>query len=141
MAVTHLELNLVRLLSRCKALAAERCHPGEWGLGLGPGAVHPAAPELMNEYFCKVNFLKGHLEAEKWSSSTEKALANQFLTPGQTTTAKEQTPATKTVHLSELLGTVCSGASSRESPTSPRCCPQHMLSSLEMTVSSGDHCW
>lgn len=53
------------------------------------------------------------------SSSTEKALANQFLAPGRTpTTAKERTPATKTVHLqtkarctgqmrSELLGTVC----------------------------------
>lgn len=52
------------------------------------------------------------------SSSTEKALANQFLAPGRTpTTAKERTPATKTVHLqtkarctgqmrSELLGTV-----------------------------------
>lgn len=48
----------------------------------------------------------------------EKALANQFLAPGRTpTTAKERTPATKTVHLqtkarctgqmrSELLGTV-----------------------------------
>ena len=56
------------------------------------------------------------------SSSTEKALANQFLAPGRTpTTTKERTPATKTVHLqtkarctgkmrSELLGTVCFGA-------------------------------
>lgn len=55
-------------------------------------------------------------------SSTEKALANQFLAPGRTpTTIKERTPATKTVHLqtkarctgkmrSELLGTVCFGA-------------------------------
>lgn len=55
-------------------------------------------------------------------SSSEKALANQFLAPGRTpTTTKERTPATKTVHLqtkarctgrmrSELLGTVCSGA-------------------------------
>ncbi|XP_019368726.1 PREDICTED: vesicle transport protein USE1 [Gavialis gangeticus] len=109
MAATHLELNLVRLLSRCKALVAERCHPG------AAVACCKAAPELMNEYSCKVNFLKGHLEAEKWLSSTEKALANEFLTPGQTTTTKEQTPATKTVDLrmkarctdkmrSELLG-------------------------------------
>ncbi|NWS31874.1 USE1 protein, partial [Polioptila caerulea] len=78
------------------------------------------APELMNEYSRKVDFLKGLLEAEKLSSSTEKALANQFLAPGRTpTTAKERAPATKTVHLqtkarctgqmrSELLGTVCS---------------------------------
>ncbi|KAF2980459.1 hypothetical protein EK904_008358 [Melospiza melodia maxima] len=85
MAATRLELNLMRLLSRCEALAAERRDPEEWRL-------------------------------EK-SSSTEKALANQFLAPGRTpTTAKERTPATKTVHLqtkarctgqmrSELLGT------------------------------------
>ncbi|NWI83602.1 USE1 protein, partial [Dryoscopus gambensis] len=76
------------------------------------------APELLNEYSRKVDFLKGLLEAEKLSSSMEKALANQFLAPGRTpTTAKERTPATKTVHLqtkarctgqmrSELLGTV-----------------------------------
>ncbi|KFP70698.1 Vesicle transport protein USE1, partial [Acanthisitta chloris] len=80
------------------------------------------APELLNEYSRKVDFLKGLLEAEKLTSSTEKALANQFLAPGRTpTTAKERTPATKTVHLqtkarctgqmrSELLGTVCFGA-------------------------------
>ncbi|NXG00726.1 USE1 protein, partial [Sakesphorus luctuosus] len=76
------------------------------------------APEQLNEYSRKVDFLKGLLEAEKLSSPTEKALANQFLAPGRTpTTAKERTPATKTVHLqakarctgqmrSELLGTV-----------------------------------
>ncbi|NXD17082.1 USE1 protein, partial [Nothocercus nigrocapillus] len=80
------------------------------------------APELLNEYSRKVDFLKGLLEAEKLSLSTEKALANQFLAPGRTpTTTKERTPATKTVHLqtkarctgkmrSELLGTVCSAA-------------------------------
>ncbi|KFQ75844.1 Vesicle transport protein USE1, partial [Phaethon lepturus] len=80
------------------------------------------APELLNEYSRKVDFLKGLLEAEKLTSSTEKALANQFLAPGRTpTTTKERTPATKTVHLqtkarctgkmrSELLGTVCFGA-------------------------------
>ncbi|KAM4657798.1 vesicle transport protein USE1 isoform 3-T3 [Amazona ochrocephala] len=85
MAATRLELNLMRLLSRCEALAAERRDPEEWRL-------------------------------EK-PSSTEKALANQFLAPGRTpTTTKERTPATKTVHLqtkarctgkmrSELLGT------------------------------------
>ncbi|NXK91823.1 USE1 protein, partial [Formicarius rufipectus] len=76
------------------------------------------APELLNEYSRKVDFLKGLLEAEKLASSTEKALANQLLAPGRTpTTAKERTPATRTVHLqakarctgqmrTELLGTV-----------------------------------
>lgn len=113
------------------------------------------APEVLNEYSRKVDFLKGMLEAEKLvrcfcllgqgeyqilayalpssvsleghipcpffsqSSSSEKALANQFLAPGRTpTTTKERIPATQTVHLqtkarytgemrSELLGTVC----------------------------------
>uniref|UniRef100_A0A8B9Q4S9 Vesicle transport protein USE1 n=1 Tax=Apteryx owenii TaxID=8824 RepID=A0A8B9Q4S9_APTOW len=132
MAATRLELNLMRLLSRCEALAAERRDPEEWRLekyvaaleemlrGLKKQSSKPA-PELLNEYSRKVDFLKGLLEAEKLSSSTEKALANQFLAPGRTpTTIKERTPATKTVHLqtkarctgkmrSELLGTVCSG--------------------------------
>ncbi|KAM4883770.1 vesicle transport protein USE1 [Sylvia borin] len=128
MAATRLELNLMRLLSRCEALAAERRDPEEWRLEKYVAALEDMlrelkkqsskpAPELLNEYSRKVDFLKGLLEAEKLSSSTEKALANQFLAPGRTpTTAKERTPATKTVHLqtkarctgqmrSELLGT------------------------------------
>ncbi|NXW91785.1 USE1 protein, partial [Alopecoenas beccarii] len=133
MAATRLELNLMRLLSRCEALAAERRDPEEWRLDKYVAALEDMlrelklqsckpAPELLNEYSRKVDFLKGLLEAEKLSSSTEKALANQFLAPGRTpTTTKERTPATKTVHLqtkarctgkmrSELLGTVCFGA-------------------------------
>uniref|UniRef100_H0YQA5 Vesicle transport protein USE1 n=1 Tax=Taeniopygia guttata TaxID=59729 RepID=H0YQA5_TAEGU len=128
MAATRLELNLMRLLSRCEALAAERRDPEEWRLEKYVAALEDMlrelkkqsskpAPELLNEYSRKVDFLKGLLEAEKLSSSMEKALANQFLAPGRTpTTAKERTPATKTVHLqtkarctgqmrSELLGT------------------------------------
>uniref|UniRef100_A0A8C5TNY6 Vesicle transport protein USE1 n=1 Tax=Malurus cyaneus samueli TaxID=2593467 RepID=A0A8C5TNY6_9PASS len=129
MAPTRLELNLMRLLSRCEALAAERRDPEEWRLEKYVAALEDMlrelkkqaskpAPELLNEYSRKVDFLKGLLEAEKLPSSTEKALANQFLAPGRTpTTAKERTPATKTVHLqtkarctgqmrSELLGTI-----------------------------------
>ncbi|NXQ75835.1 USE1 protein, partial [Quiscalus mexicanus] len=93
------------------------------------------APELLNEYSRKVDFLKGLLEAEKLSSSTEKALANQFLAPGRTpTTAKERTPATRTVHLqtkarctgqmrSELLGTVRSACCTHRNvnPFFPSC--------------------
>ncbi|XP_050789983.1 vesicle transport protein USE1 isoform X3 [Gopherus flavomarginatus] len=128
MAATRLELNLLRLLSRCEALAAERREPDEWRLEKYVGALEEMllalkkhsskpAPELLNEYARKVDFLKGMLEAEKLSSSAEKALANQFLAPGRTpTTTKERTPATKMVHLqtkarytgrmrSELLGT------------------------------------
>ncbi|ELK19141.1 Vesicle transport protein USE1 [Pteropus alecto] len=75
------------------------------------------ASEVINEYSRKVDFLKGMLQAEKLTSSSEKALANQFLAPGRVpTTARERVPATKTVHLqsrarytsemrSELLGT------------------------------------
>ncbi|XP_074161710.1 vesicle transport protein USE1 isoform X3 [Sminthopsis crassicaudata] len=132
MAVSRLELNLVRLLCRCEALAAEKRDPSEWRLEKYVAALEEMlqalkeqsskpAPEMLNEYSRKVDFLKGMLEAEKLSSSSEKALANQFLAPGRTpTTTKERVPATKTVHLqtrarytgemrSELLGTVRSG--------------------------------
>ncbi|KAK2087639.1 hypothetical protein P7K49_033546 [Saguinus oedipus] len=82
--------------------------------------VHASKPasEVINEYSWKVDFLKGMLQAEKLTTSSEKALANQFLAPGRVpTTARERVPATKTVHLqsrarytsemrSELLGTV-----------------------------------
>ncbi|NWT21279.1 USE1 protein, partial [Vireo altiloquus] len=138
MAATRLELNLMRLLSRCEALAAERRDPEEWRLEKYVAALEDMlrelkkqaskpAPELLNEYTRKVDFLKGLLEAEKLSSSMEKALANQFLAPGRTpTTAKERTPATKTVHLqtkarctgqmrSELLGTVCLTSDEKQS--------------------------
>ncbi|XP_066492086.1 vesicle transport protein USE1 isoform X2 [Tiliqua scincoides] len=129
--VSRGELKLVRLLSRCEALAADRRNPDEWRLEKYVAALEEMlltlkkhsskpAPEVLNEYSRKVDFLKGMLEAEKLTSSSEKALANQFLAPGRTpTTTKERTPATKTVHLqtkarytgemrSELLGTISS---------------------------------
>ncbi|KAM7026142.1 vesicle transport protein USE1 [Acridotheres tristis] len=124
MAATRLELNLMRLLSRCEALAAERRDPEEWRLEKYVAALEDMlrelkkqaskpAPELLNEYSRKVDFLKGLLEAEKLSSSTEKALANQLLAPGRTpTTAKERTPATKTVHLQTKAR--CTGQMRRE---------------------------
>lgn len=57
-------------------------------------------PEVLTDYTRKVDFLKGLLEAEKLSSPTEKALANQFLAPGRTPTiANERMPASKTVHM------------------------------------------
>ncbi|EPQ01719.1 Vesicle transport protein USE1 [Myotis brandtii] len=142
MAASRLELNLVRLLCRCEAMAAEKRDPDEWRLEK-VGALHcrleldslreyvgaledmlqalkaqTSKPvcEVINEYSRKVDFLKGMLQAEKLTSSSEKALANQFLAPGRVpTTARERVPATKTVHLqsrarytsemrSELLG-------------------------------------
>ncbi|XP_042637538.1 vesicle transport protein USE1 [Orycteropus afer afer] len=127
MAASRLELNLVRLLCRCEAMAAEKRDPDEWRLEKYVGAledmlqalktqVSKPASEVINEYSRKVDFLKGMLQAEKLTSSSEKALANQFLAPGRVpTTARERVPATKTVHLqsrarytgemrSELLG-------------------------------------
>lgn len=127
MAASRLELNLVRLLCRCEAMAAEKRDPEEWRLEKYVGALEDMlqalkaqaskpAPEVLGEYSRKVDFLKGMLQAERLTSSAEKALANQFLTPGRVpTTARERVPATKTVHLqsrarytsemrSELLG-------------------------------------
>ncbi|XP_062034972.1 vesicle transport protein USE1 isoform X2 [Lepus europaeus] len=127
MAASRLELNLVRLLCRCEAMAAEKRDPEEWRLEKYVGALEDMlqalkaqtckpASEVLGEYSRKVDFLKGMLQAEKLTSSAEKALANQFLTPGRVpTTARERVPATKTVHLqsrarytsemrSELLG-------------------------------------
>uniref|UniRef100_A0A7D9NKK8 Vesicle transport protein USE1 n=1 Tax=Xenopus tropicalis TaxID=8364 RepID=A0A7D9NKK8_XENTR len=115
MAKSRLEINFVRLLSRCEAMASEKREEGEWRLekvraeentdiklaNLFPFFYHrkPAA-ELLVEYSRKVDFLKGLLEAEKLPSPSEKALANQFLAPGRTPTiSKERTPVTKTVHL------------------------------------------
>nr|XP_056723550.1 vesicle transport protein USE1 [Euleptes europaea] len=109
--VPRAELKLVRLLSRCEVLAADRRGAGEWRLGKYVAALEEMllelkkhsskpAPEVLNEYSRKVDFLKGMLEAEKLPSSSEKALANQFLAPGRTpTTTKERIPATQTVHL------------------------------------------
>lgn len=47
MAATRLELNLMRLLSRCEALAAERRDPEEWRLEKvrPPLPFRPSAPQ------------------------------------------------------------------------------------------------
>lgn len=132
LATSRLELNLVRLLCRCESMAAEKREPNEWRLEKYVGALEDMlqalkiqaskpASEVISEYSRKVDFLKGMLQAEKLTSSSEKALANQFLAPGRVpTTARERVPATKTVHLqsrarytsemrSELLGTESPG--------------------------------
>ncbi|XP_030639965.1 vesicle transport protein USE1 isoform X3 [Chanos chanos] len=134
MAKSRLEINFIRLLSRCESIASEKRGETEWRLEKYVGALEemlvalrksPSKPtaEVLTDYNRKIDFLKGLLEAEKLPSSTEKALANQFLAPGRTPTiASERMPASKTVHMqskarctgemrSELLGTVSSGAS------------------------------
>ncbi|TMS20478.1 Vesicle transport protein USE1 [Larimichthys crocea] len=126
---SRLEINFIRLLSRCESIASEKRGETEWRLEKYVGALEEMlvalrkslskpTPEVLTEYTRKVDFLKGLLEAEKLSSATEKALANQFLAPGRTPTiANERMPASKTVHMQtkarctgemrdELLGTV-----------------------------------
>uniref|UniRef100_A0A3Q2DGV0 Vesicle transport protein USE1 n=1 Tax=Cyprinodon variegatus TaxID=28743 RepID=A0A3Q2DGV0_CYPVA len=128
MASSRLEINFIRLLSRCESMASEKRGEAEWRLEKYVAALedmlvalrkNPSKPtqEVLTEYTRKVDFLKGLLEAEKLPSPTEKALANQFLAPGRTPTiANERMPATKTVHIQskarctgemrdELLGT------------------------------------
>uniref|UniRef100_A0A3Q3LDZ8 Vesicle transport protein USE1 n=1 Tax=Labrus bergylta TaxID=56723 RepID=A0A3Q3LDZ8_9LABR len=108
---SRLEINFVRLLSRCESIASEKRGETEWRLEKYVGALEEMlvalrkslskpTPEVLTEYTRKVDFLKGLLEADKLSSPTEKALANQFLAPGRTPTiANERMPATKTVHM------------------------------------------
>ncbi|XP_061682330.1 vesicle transport protein USE1 [Syngnathoides biaculeatus] len=108
---SRLEINFVRLLSRCESIALEKRCEAEWRLEKYVGALEEMlvalrksmskpTPEVLTEYTRKVDFLKGLLEAEKLSSPTEKALANQFLAPGRTPTiANERMAATKTVHM------------------------------------------
>ncbi|XP_062869049.1 vesicle transport protein USE1 [Trichomycterus rosablanca] len=138
MAASRLEINFIRLLSRCETLAAEKRSESEWRLEKYVGALEemlvalrkslskPTA-EILTDYTRKVDFLKGLIEAEKLPSSTEKALANQFLAPGRTPTiSSERMVASKTVHMqskarctgemrSELFNTAAASAGLSES--------------------------
>ncbi|KAG5276136.1 hypothetical protein AALO_G00128260 [Alosa alosa] len=138
MAASRLEINFIRLLSRCESIASEKRGETEWRLEKYVGALEEMlvalrkspskpTPEVLTDYTRKVDFLKGLLEAEKLSSTAEKALANQFLAPGRTPTiSNERMPASKTVHMqtkarcagemrSELMG---KGSSVTDSPES-----------------------
>uniref|UniRef100_A0A8C1T6Z7 Vesicle transport protein USE1 n=1 Tax=Cyprinus carpio TaxID=7962 RepID=A0A8C1T6Z7_CYPCA len=111
MATSRLEINFIRLLSRCESLASEKRNETEWRLEKYVGALEEMlvalkkspgkpAPEILTDYNRKVDFLKGLLEADKLPSPAEKSLANQFLAPGRTPTiSSERTPASKTVHI------------------------------------------
>lgn len=111
MATSRLEINFIRLLSRCESLASEKRGETEWRLEKYVGALEEMlialkkssskpTPEILTDYNRKVDFLKGLLEADKLPSPAEKSLANQFLAPGRTPTiSSERTPASKTVHI------------------------------------------
>ncbi|XP_020780506.1 vesicle transport protein USE1 [Boleophthalmus pectinirostris] len=108
---SRLEINFIRLLSRCESIASDKRGEAEWRLEKYVAALeemlvalrkNPSkpTPEVLTEYTRKVDFLKGLLQAEKLSSPAEKALANQFLAPGRTPTiSNERMSATKTVHM------------------------------------------
>ncbi|XP_072294904.1 vesicle transport protein USE1 [Eucyclogobius newberryi] len=108
---SRLEINFIRLLSRCESIASDKRGETEWRLEKYVAALaemlvslrktpSKPTPEVLTEYSRKVDFLKGLLEAEKLSSPAEKALANQFLAPGRTPTiANERMSASKTVHM------------------------------------------
>uniref|UniRef100_A0A672NQK6 Vesicle transport protein USE1 n=1 Tax=Sinocyclocheilus grahami TaxID=75366 RepID=A0A672NQK6_SINGR len=111
MATSRLEINFIRLLSRCESLASEKRNETDWRLEKYVGALEEMlvalkkspskpTPEILTDYNRKVDFLKGLLEADKLPSPAEKSLANQFLAPGRTPTiSSERTPASKTVHI------------------------------------------
>lgn len=90
MAASRLELHLVRLLCRCGAVAAAKWGPEEWPWEKYVGALEdirqaPKAPgnkpasQVFREHSRKVDFLMGMLLPEKLASSSDKALASQFL--------------------------------------------------------------
>ncbi|ERE90471.1 myosin-IXb isoform 2 [Cricetulus griseus] len=119
------------LMERIQSIKEEKQYVGALEDMLQALKVQASKPasEVISEYSRKVDFLKGMLQAEKLTSSSEKALANQFLAPGRVpTTARERVPATKTVHLqsrarytsemrSELLGMDSSGDLGTENQT------------------------
>ncbi|MED6276927.1 SNAP receptor use1, partial [Characodon lateralis] len=73
---SRLEINFIRLLSRCEFVASEKRGEAEWRLEKYVAALEdmlvalrksPSKPtqEVLTEYTRKVDFLKGLLEAEK----------------------------------------------------------------------------
>ncbi|KAK1805883.1 hypothetical protein P4O66_012925 [Electrophorus voltai] len=132
MATSRLEINFIRLLSRCESIASEKRGETEWRLEKYVGALEEMLvalkksaskppPETLTDYTRKVDFLKGLIVAEKLSSPTEKALANQFLAPGRTPTiSSERMPATKTVHVQSKAR--CTGEMRSELFGTPRIC-------------------
>ncbi|XP_016130080.1 vesicle transport protein USE1-like isoform X1 [Sinocyclocheilus grahami] len=143
MATSRLEINFIRLLSRCESLASEKRNETDWRLEKYVGALEEMlvalkkspskpTPEILTDYNRKVDFLKGLLEADKLPSPAEKSLANQFLAPGRTPTiSSERTPASKTVHIQSKAR--CAGEMRKELMSTVRHFP---LSATNQAVSS-----
>ncbi|CAH1797264.1 unnamed protein product [Owenia fusiformis] len=106
---SRLEINFRRLLKRCEHMATEQRHD-DWRLEKYVSALNDQLTEIrgsptsrpdadtLGEYVRKVEFLKGLIEAEKKSSSSEKSQATQFLAPG-TLSASETLTTSKEAHI------------------------------------------
>ncbi|XP_067133069.1 vesicle transport protein USE1 isoform X1 [Centruroides vittatus] len=106
--ISRLEVNFCRLLERCESMVSDRVS-GDWRLEKYVAALEKKLTELKNintcqpsvemlaEYEKKVKFLKGIVEAEKLPTASEKALANQFLSPGLSSSPKHN--KSKELHL------------------------------------------
>lgn len=98
---SKLETNFTRLLSQCDRLVSED-KMNDWRFEtyvtsletmLSDLKQHPSCPksEVLAEYTRHVEFLKGILHTEKLPTVSEKALANQFISPGPTTSTQKIT--------------------------------------------------
>jgi len=91
---TRLETNLVRLLTRCEAMAMDTETVGvNWRLDkftqalddmLGDLKTSPNQPskEAMQEYGRRIEFIRGVIHAAKLPTLSEKAVASQLIGPG-----------------------------------------------------------
>lgn len=112
--VSRPEKNFVRLLSRCENSISDRT-PNEWRLEqfvrnleerlieLNKMNTCQPSKDTLTDYTRRVEFLRGIIEAEKLPTVTEKALANQLLTPGVlTSTGTKIHQQTKAHYLHEM---------------------------------------
>ncbi|XP_013789121.1 vesicle transport protein USE1-like [Limulus polyphemus] len=105
---SRLEINFCRLLSQCEELAGQR-KQNDWRLEKYVKALEEKLMELkklntcqpskesLAEYTKKVEFLKGVINADKLPSAVEKAMANQLLFSGLSSSPNYS--RTKEIHL------------------------------------------
>ncbi|XP_054712765.1 vesicle transport protein USE1-like [Uloborus diversus] len=112
--ISREEINFNRLLKKCENFVPER-EPHEWRLEQYVKNLEERLAELkkmntcqpskdsLTEYARRVEFLRGVVEAEKKPNVTEKAMANQLLSPGSfTTTSNKIHSQTKAHYLREM---------------------------------------
>lgn len=102
---SRVEINFRRLLSQSESLASQKYHD-KWRIEKYVEHLQELLTELkksnadkrlsddvLAEYQKRVGFLKGVVETERLSSTTEKALANQLLVPSHDAVGKKLTSA------------------------------------------------